>query len=129
MESSQSSNVDISWFSKAACKGHSPELFFPDPESSDYRSNCRKAEEICKSCSVIVECAEYALETKEKNGVWGGKSSWGTSHRPEGLRYIERLKLLVEYEKLLKMPNSKTRRELIQKNVLKQKDLKNVKGY
>ena len=32
------------------------------------------AKAICKKCPVIEECLEFAVERKERFGIWGGKS-------------------------------------------------------
>lgn len=30
------------------------------------------AKQVCHECKVRAECLEYALENREKNGIWGG---------------------------------------------------------
>lgn len=58
------------FYKKAACKGHEPQDdFFPDRGSSTVI-----AKAICRTCPVISECLEYAVERKERFGIWGGKS-------------------------------------------------------
>lgn len=127
MENINNIELDLSWFKKASCKGASPDLFFPDPEDPDLRKIQKSAEEICSTCPVIVECAEYALVNGEKVGTWGGKSSWGSSHRPEGMRYIERLKLKREYNMLQQLPDSREKRMLISNVAKKLNELKRVR--
>lgn len=57
------------WISQAACKGHDPELFYPD------KGGChRKAKLLCQSCPVRQECLLHALANHEPCGVWGGKT-------------------------------------------------------
>lgn len=52
-----------------ACRGADPDLFFPaQGESLD------PAKQICAECVVRDECLEYALEQRERFGVWGGTS-------------------------------------------------------
>lgn len=54
---------------QAACRGVGPEDFFPgqgDPT--------RIAKAICATCPVMSECLEYALETGQHHGIWGGTS-------------------------------------------------------
>ena len=59
-----------SWYKDALCKGHpNQDDFFPDRGSSTV-----VAKAICKKCPVIEECLEYAVERKERFGIWGGKS-------------------------------------------------------
>jgi WhiB family redox-sensing transcriptional regulator len=58
-----------SWYAEAECKGLDPSLFYPDRgESTD------EAKQVCAQCPVATECAEHALATQERNGVWGGTS-------------------------------------------------------
>ena len=59
------------WRVRAACSGMDPDLFFP--ERGDVIGVAR-AKAVCASCPVTAECLQYALEAKEKQGVWGGLS-------------------------------------------------------
>lgn len=57
------------WMLEGLCAQTDPELFFQDG------GNPRKAKMICKGCSVIRECGEYALRNPEPlDGIWGGLS-------------------------------------------------------
>ncbi len=60
---------DTSWHEHAACRGVDPELFFP-PRGGEWD----EARHVCERCPVRRECLEYALETGEKFGIWGGTS-------------------------------------------------------
>lgn len=59
-----------SWQDRAACLGHSPDLFFP--ERADATVQIRKAKKICATCPVTAECLAMALANDEKFGVFGG---------------------------------------------------------
>ncbi|MDA2954234.1 MAG: WhiB family transcriptional regulator [Actinomycetota bacterium] len=61
---------DLSWRAKGACQGLNPDIFYPDSEE-----NCEQALSICKTCEVRIACLNYALESREKQGVWGGASA------------------------------------------------------
>lgn len=61
---------DLSWRVNSACQGLDPDIFYPESED-----NCDRAIAICKSCHVRIACLNYALETREKQGVWGGASA------------------------------------------------------
>ncbi len=61
---------DISWRVNSACQGLDPDIFYPESED-----NCDQAIAICESCLVRIACLNYALETREKQGVWGGASA------------------------------------------------------
>jgi len=56
-----------SWRLQARCRGVDPDIFFPvsDEDAAD-------AKVICSYCPVREACLEWALSTREKNGVWGG---------------------------------------------------------
>lgn len=58
------------WMRRAACRGLDPSLFFP--ERGELVSE--EARQVCAECPVQPECLEYALTTKERDGVWGGRS-------------------------------------------------------
>lgn len=61
------SRSDMSWRQQGACNGLDPAVFYPDSEeASDL------AKSICAECPVRVNCLEYALAIREKDGVWGG---------------------------------------------------------
>jgi WhiB family redox-sensing transcriptional regulator len=53
---------------KGACKGVG-DFFFPERGEST-----REQKEICRGCAVRFQCLEYAIENKEKFGIWGGMS-------------------------------------------------------
>lgn len=55
------------WRQKAACRGVDPDIFYPmsDEEAAD-------AKAICALCPVQQACLEWALSSREKEGVWGG---------------------------------------------------------
>jgi len=58
----------------AACKGADLNLFFgPDAEFVTARQQREaQAKAICARCPVRAECLEYALDTREAYGIWGG---------------------------------------------------------
>ena len=53
-----------------------PELWFPedfdDPEMRHQATVVAKG--ICHDCPIRQQCFEYALETDQRHGVWGGTS-------------------------------------------------------
>lgn len=51
------------------CAETDPEAFFP--EKGD---NPLAAKMICSRCDVLDKCREWALETNQRFGVWGGMS-------------------------------------------------------
>jgi WhiB family redox-sensing transcriptional regulator len=61
---------DLSWRNSGACQGLDPQIFYPDNEE-----NCSKAKSVCSECKVRIACLTYALDSREKQGVWGGTSA------------------------------------------------------
>lgn len=59
--------MNPSWRNRSACRGVDPDIFFP---VSDEEAVQAKA--ICSECPVREACLEYALATRERDGVWGG---------------------------------------------------------
>jgi WhiB family redox-sensing transcriptional regulator len=66
---------EYGWQWRAACRGEDAGLFFAPSqfEPKDERlARERQAKVICSTCSVRMECLEYALRIREPYGVWGG---------------------------------------------------------
>lgn len=61
------------WRAQAACSGYPNTLFFPSSDGVDEGST-ERAKTICAVCPVIDDCLEYALETNQRSGIWGGTS-------------------------------------------------------
>ena len=55
------------FFDDAACQGVETSVFFP---VSDTFAGDAKA--ICATCPVAEQCLEYAIESHQSDGVWGG---------------------------------------------------------
>lgn len=55
------------WRQHAACRGVEPDIFYP---ASDEEAEVAKA--VCAVCPVRQPCLEYALSSRERDGVWGG---------------------------------------------------------
>ncbi|MBX3312324.1 MAG: WhiB family transcriptional regulator [Microbacteriaceae bacterium] len=65
----------MDWRDKAACLTvEDPELFFPVGNTGPALDQIEKAKAICATCSVTDNCLQYALETSQDSGVWGGLS-------------------------------------------------------
>jgi WhiB family redox-sensing transcriptional regulator len=58
------------WREKAACSGYRHALFFPVGDADT--ASIERARAICLGCAVIDDCLEYALETNQRAGIWGG---------------------------------------------------------
>jgi WhiB family redox-sensing transcriptional regulator len=64
--------VEGNWRNAAACLINDPELFFPLDNSGPARLQAEQAKAVCRRCPVTDKCLEWALESKEGFGVWGG---------------------------------------------------------
>lgn len=61
------------WRARAACSGYPNTLFFPTSDITEAEV-VAKAKAVCAVCPVIEDCLEYALETNQRAGIWGGTS-------------------------------------------------------
>ena len=57
----------LAWSDSGRCSTADPELFFPPPGA-----DTSAARSICRGCPVRRHCLDYALETGQKHGIWGG---------------------------------------------------------
>jgi WhiB family redox-sensing transcriptional regulator len=64
----------MTWPSYAACFGADPELFFPIGETGPALLQIAEAKEVCGRCPVRQQCLQWALDTDQNAGVWGGLS-------------------------------------------------------
>jgi WhiB family redox-sensing transcriptional regulator len=57
------------WRHDAACRDLDTAIFFPDSEDA---SESAAAKAVCSGCPVRAACLEFALSTRQDDGVWGG---------------------------------------------------------
>lgn len=55
------------WRDAGSCKGLPATMFFPGQGESVV-----EAQAVCAACAVAIECAEYALASNQRFGIWGG---------------------------------------------------------
>ena len=60
------------WRQMSACRDSEPSLFFPVGTTGPALDHITAAKAICGQCSVQEECLQYALESNQEAGVWGG---------------------------------------------------------
>lgn len=73
---------DTDWMQDARCRGvHAPDLFFPAPYDS---KAIAEAKAVCAECPVRTECLNYALDTRQADGIFGGLT-W-SERRKGGIR-------------------------------------------
>jgi WhiB family transcriptional regulator, redox-sensing transcriptional regulator len=64
----------MNWRQEAACLDEDPELFFPVGTTGPALEQLARAKAVCRTCDVIEDCLEWALDTHQDAGVWGGTS-------------------------------------------------------
>lgn len=67
-------SADYSWRKIALCKDTDPELFFPIGSTGQALQQISQAKAVCDECGVKRECLEFAIETNQDCGIWGGTS-------------------------------------------------------
>jgi WhiB family redox-sensing transcriptional regulator len=60
------------WRSRAICRDSNPELFFPIGTTGIALGQIDAAKSVCDACPVLSDCREFAMETNQESGVWGG---------------------------------------------------------
>jgi len=62
------------WLQHAACASEDPELFFPVGTTGPALDQIEDAKRVCAGCPVRQTCLDWALETGQYAGIWGGLS-------------------------------------------------------
>lgn len=81
-------NADYSWRRFALCRDTDPELFFPVGATGYALIQIERAKQVCSECPVQQACLDYALETNQDCGIWGGTSE--EERRVLRRRYVAR---------------------------------------
>lgn len=68
------SAASTDWRHLAACREEDPELFFPVGNTGPALLQIEEAKSVCRRCPVSEHCLQWALESREDSGVWGGLS-------------------------------------------------------
>jgi len=64
----------MDWQLRAGCREEDPELFFPAGNTGPALLQIQEAKAVCCRCPVMEQCLQWALETGQDAGVWGGLS-------------------------------------------------------
>jgi WhiB family redox-sensing transcriptional regulator len=60
----------LPWFEQAACTQSDPDAWYPEKGG-----NVEQAKRVCNHCCPVrPECLDYALDTNQTQGIWGGLS-------------------------------------------------------
>lgn len=62
------------WRNYAACRDTAPDLFFPVGTTGLAIEQIDAAKAVCNECPAKNPCLEFALETNQDSGIWGGTS-------------------------------------------------------
>jgi WhiB family transcriptional regulator, redox-sensing transcriptional regulator len=60
------------WWELAACQAADPDLFFPISGQGRAKNDMARARAVCQQCQVRTKCLDYALATRQVDGIWGG---------------------------------------------------------
>jgi WhiB family redox-sensing transcriptional regulator len=64
----------MDWRHHAACQDEDPELFFPIGNTGPALVQIEEAKAVCRRCPVLDSCLQWALDSGQDAGVWGGLS-------------------------------------------------------
>ena len=64
----------MDWRHHALCRDEDPELFFPIGTTGPAALQVEEAKTVCRRCPSVTDCLQWALETGQDAGVWGGMS-------------------------------------------------------
>lgn len=67
-------NAVTDWRALAACRDTDPSLFFPVGTTGAALDQIAAAKSVCYACAARADCLEFALESNQDSGVWGGLS-------------------------------------------------------
>jgi WhiB family redox-sensing transcriptional regulator len=60
------------WMENAACRDTDPDMFFPVGTTGASLEQISRATAICSICAAADACLNFALQTNQEFGVWGG---------------------------------------------------------
>ncbi|MFJ9467958.1 WhiB family transcriptional regulator [Streptomyces caniferus] len=64
----------MDWRHDAVCREEDPEIFFPVGNTGPALLQIEEAKAVCRRCPVMGQCLQWALESRQDSGVWGGMS-------------------------------------------------------
>lgn len=68
--------LTTNWLDQASCFGQDTEMFYADTVfSAENKKIIAKAKMFCKTCPVVADCLQYAINNQERFGVWGSFST------------------------------------------------------
>lgn len=64
----------MDWRHNATCREEDPDLFFPIGDGTPAALQIEEAKAVCRRCPVAEQCLQWALDTGQQHGIWGGLS-------------------------------------------------------
>jgi WhiB family redox-sensing transcriptional regulator len=64
----------MDWRHRAICRNEDPDLFFPIGTTGPALLQIEQAKAVCHRCPVMDQCRQWAMESGQDIGVWGGLS-------------------------------------------------------
>lgn len=64
--------ADYDWRDDALCRDTDPGLFFPVGTTGEALVHIDRAKSVCGECTVSRQCLDFALDTNQDSGIWGG---------------------------------------------------------
>jgi WhiB family transcriptional regulator, redox-sensing transcriptional regulator len=64
--------ADYEWRADALCRDTDPALFFPVGTTGHALDQIARAKEVCGDCTASRDCLDFALDTNQDSGIWGG---------------------------------------------------------
>jgi hypothetical protein len=79
---------NLDWRKHSACRDEDPDLFFPAGHEGSSALQIEHAKAVCRRCPVLDQCRQWAMDTRQSFGVWGGLSERdrATIWRRRGIR-------------------------------------------
>lgn len=70
----RSTSRGTDWRHFSACQDTDPELHFPIGNTGPALIQAEQAKAVCRRCPVKTDCLNFALDSGQDAGVWGGKT-------------------------------------------------------
>lgn len=58
------------WAERGLCAEIGGDVWYPELDQSN-----KTGKQVCARCEVIAQCREYAIRTRQTDGIWGGLST------------------------------------------------------
>lgn len=75
------------WMTEGLCTQTDPEVFYPRPGEA---RAVQTAKRICYDCPIQMRCLTFALDQRERHGIWGGLTPAERSRLADSLEEIRR---------------------------------------